>query len=227
MTDRTTISYQYTDRDLLQEPESYEYTEVHGRPFLSAYLDNRTEIIDAIEDRIERPDEIPTGFEATIERLAVSQPTAENSRGVGVAPVTPVPTPGDGSVETRQLLASLAGYDQPKPPSGEPANVWVDTFTKQYEVRKKLSASYDAEMNSVAENPASFDCYVLLAMVVLLAYERTNNLKYLNVALKLGDLLVSKHSETADSGTLALVRLVLREEVTAVRELADTKGVSL
>ena len=46
------VLYKYTNRDLFEKPERYEYTELHGDAFLAAYLADRADAIVALDERL-------------------------------------------------------------------------------------------------------------------------------------------------------------------------------
>ncbi|QLG47851.1 hypothetical protein [Natrinema halophilum] len=233
------IPYEYTDRDLLEEPESYEYSEVHGRPFLDAYERDRASVLDSIEASVSgRCSSDASHWRGLLEAVGTdpsreierSLPRLESRTKSDVTEFTAafgqVPDRDQvDQIETVELEASLLGYPGDRPLNGEIARTWLDCLTKRYEVDKRLSARYDSDMDPIDDEPAPCVAYPLLSLVALVSHERTGNLKYLNVALKLGDLLSSRHESIDDQGTLAVTYLALAVERDAMQALATSVGV--
>jgi hypothetical protein len=225
------VPYQYTDRDLLAEPESYEYSEVYGQPFLDAYRADRDEALATVDRRL---DERATGPRATAwDALLAALSWAETDdpdaylTPLGNAPdFEELPDPESAPVETVPVLAALAGYGTDHPPDGATATDWLDHFVTRFEIDKRLAAGYDTNGTGTQQSAPEI-AYPLLALASLLQHGRTGNLKHLNVALKLCDLLSSKRETLEGTNTLALARLAIAEERGAVRSLPVTAEAQL
>ena len=234
------MPYEYTGRDLLESPETYEYSAVYGPPFFDAYLADREQTRATLAKRVASADERDGGSEwrVLLNELgevdtdpgtlpSVTTLTEAGANGAAIdAPTVPAPD-GDGPFRSVPLLIAILGLPNGRPLSSDEARTWLDRFTKRYEVSKQLFATYDDDMRPATESEAPIVAYPILALATLVHHRRTGNLKHLNVALKLGDLLSSKADSLSEPGTCALARLVLAVESDSVRALADETGVSL
>lgn len=243
--DRTNegIPYEYTNRDLLCDPESYEYSQVHGPEFINAYYVDRARTLRSLDNSIgdTKPrEESPwqgtvqalqwADTESALEELPPVDDIARQSDRVGsTTPRTPrLPVAGTTDVnETVPLLLALAGYPFEEPPDTENAVRWLDEFTTRFEVKKRLFESYDSEMNPINDQLAPIWAYPLLDVVTLVNYGRTGNLKYLNLALKIGDLLSSRAGKISTQLTLTLSKYAIDEERGYIGELVEEKGLTV
>lgn len=238
------VNYVYTDRDLLSEPETYEYSDVFGRPFLDAYLDDRAEILSYLDSRLvdEAPIDAEENWSGLLETilwaatesvgpyLPILDGREQSSRSsVDFKVVVPESLPDRSATgsSTMAVLSRLLGYPGDRPPDRETATVWLDRLVERFEVDKRLYSTYDADMSSVDNEPAPLAAYPMLALAALVHHNRSGNLKHLNVALKLCDLLSSRREQITSRETIALARLAIDEERGAVKALATSTGVSL
>lgn len=68
----------------------------------------------------------------------------------------------------------------------------VNSYTKSFEVRKRIYTEYDAEWKPLGDAGfEEYESYLVFAECLLLAYQYTNCLKYFNCLLKLNDTLIS------------------------------------
>lgn len=229
--------YEYTDQDRLENPETYEYSTVYGASFLDAYVADRVQTLETIDAQL--PDRAPTKAVEQWSGLLSALNWADTDKCPSVYPKLddlverdrdtedgfenefPALDAGD-NVRTLQILASLLGYPDAKPPVGETPKAWLDRFTKRFEVQKRLYVSYGEDMRPKNGESAPLVAYPMLALAALVYYGRTDTLKYLNVALKLGDVLSSKCEEIRVPGTLVLTRLCIEEEKGCVRSVHET-----
>jgi hypothetical protein len=229
-------NYEYTDRDLMANPESYEYSEFHGKPFLDAYLADRRAAIAQLDERLEagaRPVEAWDGLLETLEQpvgdaLRSSLPADLPQSSTTPPPDASIPDPaGSSAVETTWLLSRILGYPDRRPPRSDRTDVWTNDLIERFEVTKHLSARYDTEMRSIGEDTAPLVAYPMLALSGLIVQKRTGSLKHLNGVLKLCDTLSSMTISSMSPGMAALARLALDEERNAIERLAAWKGVPL
>lgn len=233
--------YEYTDHDLLSEPETYEYSEVYGKPFLDAYREDRIEVLEVIEVTLASTDgsdatgidgwgRIVATFDCDLTETVLGHlPDLATVRGDEPIEASATPRLQAGTAEppvnTVAVCLALVGFPDEEPVAGEAASAWLDRLTKRFEVDKVLYEAYDADVRPVAEVHAPLVAYPLLAIGALVSHDRTGNLKHLNVALKLCDLLSSRHERVSDSGVLALTALAIAAELDAVGALSASVGV--
>ena len=85
--------------------------------------------------------------------------------------------------------------------AGEVRETWsaAEKIVKTFEVRKRLYHCYNEKMKPYDERDfEDTSLYVLLSCAMLLCYERSGNLKYLNALLKADDTLLSLSGKRED-----------------------------
>jgi hypothetical protein len=226
------VPYEYTDRDLFEEPEAYEYTTVYGKPFLEAYLADRSETVEIIDRRLSNAEPIGVnswdGMLNALGRGDTVRAYLPGLSGVEMAKGQSLPDPATTeSVETIPLLAQLLGYPEDAPPSNEASTEWVNRMIERFEIHKRLYTAYGPEMRPVEEKEAAKIAYPMLALAALVVNERTESLKLLNGTLKICDSLSSTDVESMNIEIAALTRLALATERDAIKTLAAKKEVHL
>jgi len=226
--------YEYTNRDLFERPEAYEYTELHGAAFFDAYLADRADAVEALDKQLAGTEHrTVNSWEGLLNALAWADPDPVRNHLPVIADLPrisdeyTVPNVNADHIETVPLLAGLLGIPDGAPPDDEASAVWLNRLVERFEVHKRLYAVYGPEMRSVDDEPAARIGYPMLALAALDGYDRNGSLKLLNGALKICDALSSTNAKAMDIGVAALSRLALDEERGAVRALATEKGVPL
>jgi len=228
------VPYEYTNRDLFEKPETYEYTELGGSAFLDAYLVDRVEAIEALDERLTYTEQGSlNGWEGLLGALswADPDPVQDNLPVLADLPRLSgsdgIPNVDTDRVATLPLLVGLLGVPNGVPPDSEASAVWLNRLVERFEVHKRLYAAYGTEMQPVDDEPAARIAYPMLALAALVGHDRNGSLKLLNGALKICDALSSTDANAMDAGVAALSRIALDEERGAVRALAAEKGVPL
>jgi len=228
------VPYEYTNRDLFEKSETYEYTELEGSAFLDAYLADRADAIEALDERLTGTEQRSmNGWEGLLGALSWADPDPVQDN-LPVLADLPRLSDSDGipnvdadRVATVPLLAGLLGVPNGVPPDGEVSAVWLNRLVERFEVHKRLYAAYGTEMRPVDDEPAARIAYPMLALAALVGHDRNGSLKLLNGALKICDALSSTDANAMDAGVAALSRIALDEERSAVRALAAEKEVPL
>ena len=246
--------YTYTSRNLLDAPEYYMYSEYHGAPFLKAYLSLRAKYADEYEQRylahlqsdpagspvgrvndlipVWRPLMIEVADTFSPDVQAIHAGYSEGTGAAGGSSRESVPTIGDldGVTEIptqRFLWALLLALVDRHPAEEGQLYQWLSRFLQGFEVTKKLYATYTVEFKRATSDYHVLTNYSLLALNLVLYYERTQNLKMLNGALKLNDLLCSAEVGLESAEDLLLAIAALRREIACVKGLASERGVVL
>lgn len=228
------VPYKYTNRDLFEKSETYEYTELHGDAFLDAYLADRANAIEALDERLAGTEEgSMNGWKGLLDALAWAGPDSVQDNLPVLADLPRlsdadgVPNTDADRVATVPLLAGLLGVPNGVPLDDKTSSVWLNRLVERFEVHKRLYAAYGPEMRSVDDKPAARIAYPMLALAALVGHGRNRRLKLLNGVLKICDALASTDANEMDAGVAALSRIALDEERSAVRALATEKGVPL
>jgi len=246
--------YTYTSRNLLDDPEYYMYSAYSGRGFLRQYASLRHRVAVELENRyIAHLHSHPVGAVASdIPRLLSEWgPLLDVVGGAFCSEVqtihnaysrddrfedTPVET-SDVSVTgldtlpeipTRQALRSLLLAVVRRDASPErKLKEWLSRFLTRFEVTKRLYTVYTPTMKRAGRDFHLLTNYALLSLSLVLFYEQTDDLKMLNGALKLNDLLCSAEENINGTEDSLLTISALRKEMENVNRLTSTQGITL
>ena len=69
--------------------------------------------------------------------------------------------------------------------------------------------------------------YLILSLICIKLYEEENNLKYLNIALKINDILTSNFNKISNSIDLILLKQSLELELKQIEILINKKGLKI
>ena len=104
-------------------------------------------------------------------------------------------------------------------------NIIIDTLLKKFEIRKRLFLSYNSNLEEDEDRYDNLRNYLFLSNLGLIRYHETNNLKFLNTALKINDTLCSQIEKFEDEDDKLLLRYLLENELIAVNEICIKKGI--
>jgi len=239
------LEYSYANADLLEFPQKYQMTPFEGREFLSSYYQSRKDVLDKISqnpavrftfslDQIlegscfpffpyryrmwsfnEKPEYLKTfvtnDLLTTI--LLRLEYTKQNS-----------PKQYEYSMELRQG------------PEQQETRI-IMALLKKFEIKKKIFTEYDYDFSKydskLKENSTDFKIlrnYILFAGICMQKFrpsekygskggEDNYNLKFLNVLLKLNDIICSQIDSIKDKNDLWLVHYVIARELEFVQDL--------
>jgi hypothetical protein len=139
-------------------------------------------------------------------------------------PLHPFPDICD-NVDTDLVLQAILGYVINDNFAQDKAiYIWLSRFLKKFEVYKRLREAYTSEMRSDSSSYANLANYASLSVGLLYYYGHTGNLKMLNGALKLNDLLCSNQDCLKSPRELLLTIVALCKELYFVRKLSVVHG---
>jgi len=242
--------YQYITKNNIENPQYYMYTKFEGTGFLKEYVRSRKSRIDALNKideseivlkiaeylavEVGQNEEIHLAMkEDCITRLNLQ--SKENKEAT-------VP------VNNNTILLSWFGYWSKAPikcsdrilsglalislttDSDEIVRhlyKWLSIYTTKYEVFKRLLPAYDHNFKTVKfeQNKSYHKLYVYFSLAVLLLYNRTSNLTFLNVALKLCDLLCSIEDTIKEPYLGIMYKYCLKLEMDFITKLATSKNI--
>ena len=103
---------------------------------------------------------------------------------------------------------------------------YSDGKYKKFEIKKKIFTEYDYDFSKydskLKENSTDFKIlrnYILFAAICIQKFQDNNNLKFLNVLLKLNDIICSQIDSISDAHDLSLVYHVINLELEYVSDL--------
>ena len=96
---------------------------------------------------------------------------------------------------------------------------------KKFEILKRVYKKYDERGKPLTEDYFYLKNYIQLSAKCCLVYQESMNLKFLNTALKINDLLLSMHKQIPDKSR-QLFGAVLKMELDSIQNICDKKGVN-
>ena len=200
------MKYSYSNADLLEFPQKYQMTPFEGREFLSSYEQSRKDILDKIKNN-----QAVNSLSQTLELIKKSSSTNEKeNKKIFV---------------TNDLLLSILLKLESKEETQQETKM-IMMLLKKFEIKKKIFTEYDYDFSKydskLKENSTDFKIlrnYILFAAICIQKFQDNNNLKFLNVLLKLNDIICSQIDSISDAHDLSLVYHVINLELEYVSDL--------
>ena len=193
--------YQYCNRDLLNNPEKYNFAVFQGKEFLATYLNFRLSIVKKLENSIK----INTTLTEMISDFCNQNTHKENDMELENLLIK---TLCEKKIQSNKLDAN------------------IDIFLKKYEIKKRLMSKYDTDFFEKNQYYKNLRNYLLLVLLCVIRYEETKNLKFLNVVLKINDMLITQ-TQLQDQIDLSILKHCLECEIKFVKELCQLKGLEI
>lgn len=243
-------TYTYCERNLLDRGEYYMYSAYGGAQFLRDYFSLRksqvlawetihrhdmhsgNESLTHIEWLIDcryllnsnvalLPDDILQHHRTKLENVPVPNDNHEGRPdSLSLGDFEPKSSFGT-DVLLSALLKSVTAKDESEQST---AYRWLSKLVHRFEVSKKLYDSYQTNMKRATDAHRTIENYSLLAVCCLGFHEWTGNMKFMNTALKLNDLLCSL--DKLDGSWAQLLAIIsVRQELALMDEVCRKMGV--
>lgn len=197
------IRYRYCDSDLLENKQNYQISPFEGRNFLIGYTDYRNKIIKELSEK---------NFILSEKELIVKLNLGDY-KDYGATKL-------EEYLTESLLLWILFCIDQNYDSLAEH---FIALFIKKFEIKKKIYSKYSKNFNESSDDFRYLRNYLLLSTICLLKYGKTLNLKFLNTALKINDLLCSRKHMIENNIDFELFVYVLEREVHYIKQLNQNK----
>lgn len=199
------VRYGYCNDDLLTNSQNYQMSPFLGRDFLNAYFELRTEILSNLHFQIPSVSKNDLMLKLNLLNLKVEIKNMSE-------------------YESNQLF-SLILFKLLTSNDDLFVNSIIVTFIKKFETKKKIFLKYSKDFKELSNDFTILRNYLLLSIICLIKYEKTHNLKFLNTALKINDLLCSKKDLITNSIDSQLFVFVLENEIHFVNTLCKKLGI--
>jgi|TARA_B100001540_G_C15795941_1_gene637664 hypothetical protein len=103
--------------------------------------------------------------------------------------------------------------------SSNETDKFIQKLIKKFEISKKLFISYDLNLKENTNNYKTSRNYILLAIICIKKYEKTDNLKFINTLLKLNDIICSVFTEINNENDLCMMKYILEKELELISSL--------
>ncbi len=227
------MRYVYTQENRFGKPHSYMYAPFEGEAFLEAYFADRASAISrwGISGKIVLLESVGDSLRQLLPSMAAEFRNHYQFGGASNAAASLQNSLScfhvDQEVDTLILLECLV-MTQMAGGQGEAVKSWLDRLTQRYEVSKKLFDSYLPGFRKGQDEDESKHTrlYWMLALALCLFYADTGRIKYLSTQLKITDLLCSLPLAALEGEVpMEGLSLLIRAEVTSVRQLLAQKGI--
>ena len=202
------MTYLYTQKNLLHEPNSYMYAKYEGRILLDDYYQNRMHLLKKLY--IPKPESfsaLDMHVQAKVCELVLKGTSIEKSEfsnflspSFGVLsklkPVETInPMAKDMSINSLLLLEKILhqlviNFDSQT--LEKDLLVWLDQILQKFEVSKKLRTKYLPGFRKIEARHDHVGLYQYLSVILGLTYFKFSRLQYLSTLLKVNDLLLSQ-----------------------------------
>lgn len=206
------IGYAYVST--LEAPQAYQYSEFSGRKFVDSYKDFRLKTMDSLKFDREKLDMSIRSY--------VRQFSGLNKKGI----LKRISKENFTKNILSMLLYAQNSVGLKDKEISNEVYKWLSIFIRKYEVSKKIFSQYSNNMEKIRENYKEIDNYVLLSLNLALFYQTSSNLKFINAALKINDMLCGM-KDCIKPETLPLFCLSLKIELDEIKNLFKEKGLKL
>jgi methionyl-tRNA formyltransferase len=193
------IAYRYAEGNLLEERNTYFYTPFQGKAFLAAWRNQREGVRSSLP-----PPEKP-------------QTTVSGDDFI------------DGDrIDSKKLLIRLYAQFEKDDYSNRPEDyTLLNQLVQRFEVSKRIHEVYDTDLHAVDKDSYhNLELYLLFGEVMEAAYNKTNQISYLNALLKCVDIL-SAYFDKIDKNLRGRMAQLVVTEQNHITSLAQLRGVDI
>ena len=193
------MEYTYDKGDLTKNPQKYQKSEFHGNEFLIAYKESRIKVLKKIEKIIENK---------VIDNL--EQEEIENNDEID-----------SDTIDLERLLNEILtskNYER---------NDVIDILLKKIEIKKKIIKRYNLEFKELDDEKYYLKNYIYLSNLLMIKYDKTENLKFLNTLLKINDIICSQIEKYDEILNIKKFFEILNNEIIYIEKLFLKKGIKL
>ncbi len=131
----------------------------------------------------------------------------------------------NSKVNSKQLFDNLAYLILIKEEETASLIYLLDVFTKKFEVFKRIFEEYSGSLKKIGDNYRKIDLYIIISFTMVYFYYTGKNLKYLNVSLKLNDLICSREKTICSKDDLIILFYSITLELRAIDNLMMVKEI--
>lgn len=201
--------YQYSNGNLLENPQKYQKTPFLGNFFLESYLSSRENYAKNLQSKSDK--------KITVKEFIQKFEQTENPQKIINAE----------KFSLEKLLRSILIYNNNSQNDFPEHDFIIDIFLKKFEVRKKLFTEYNSKFQEQTDNFKNLKNYIYFSLLCLMNYNKTKNLKFLNVVLKLNDTICSQIEKINEDEEIVFFKYVLLNEKKCIIQICNNKGIEI
>jgi len=193
--------YPYTQKNLLKEPEKYQMTPYYGLSFLSSFIESRKVFLST--------DIVNLEISELLNLLPDKSMSLDNLKD---------------DFSTLNLFSEILTNFLNKNFDSKLISL-VNIFVKKFEIRKTFFIKYNSEFKEIDSNFSEIKNYILFSIICEILFLHTHNLKYLNISLKLNDLICSQNKKL-NKNEQSLIKFSIIKEFESLKFISKKTGVS-
>lgn len=192
----------YEIKNTFDSPDYYKYSEFKGVEYLQDYFKSRQAVYDSLYLKINKPIDNKLFF--------ITDYSLGNS---------------DYDMDTLFMLDQLQ-YQLLNKKDIKEIQKFLDIFVKKYEVFRKIFDRYTSSYRKIGDEFRNYRIYIDLSFCLLSYYEMTNNLKFLNCALKINDMTCSIHEQLSKPVDIVCFLRTIKLETEFILKLIKNKKIT-
>lgn len=199
------IMYEYTDKNLLDSPESYFYSKFHGKLFLESFLNKRNKKLLNYRCKLNNDYNLEDLRKEIISKIKCQNNFKKNLL----------------NFNTFNFLFSKLNEKKI-----DESDKIFNRIIQKFEISKKLNDLYSLGDLKPIGNNRNIEIYILFGICLIQFYELTQNLKYLNSILKLADILCSIKNDNSLIFSLGSV-FIIEKELYFIKQLLNKNQIKI
>jgi len=217
------MAYEYCLEDRIDTPHAYMYTKYGGRTFLDEYFRVRAECMDRLEEAYgSNPGR--SDLKDVDACLAEITRNSESRNGNGAASWFGEGAADEPTATTEILKEALRMIGRGGKGDLRRVYAFLGTLTAKFEVFKRIFSFYDGSVRKMGDEYKDVSCYILFALCLGAYCRKAENLKFLNTALKVNDLVCSVIERVQVRSDIASAYTSLALEKESIEGLLSKKG---
>ena len=193
------MNYTYSKGDLLETSQKYQMSPFHGTDFLNSYKIDRKTILNQLDSKITEK----ITLSELIKTLLSSEKFLSNT---SITKFT-----------TEILLSTFLNKSQ----LTSNDKIILSKLVKSFEIKKKIFTEYDFNKNTFSIDYKNLRNYILFSLLCGKEFKNSRNLKYLNTALKLNDIISSKVIQISENSNLLLAFYAISLELSSINTIKE------
>lgn len=228
--------YTYTQQGILQNPNHYMYTPFQGEEFLNAYESDRTNFINAILESLDKEispilsnqgqlllpilSRLPSELKFLQSKISFSEEQFWPLDEAWLERIL-----NEGEAKTEQILAHLLGArERSRAESLNPYDIIIEKMRRNFETKRRVYDHYKKGLRQ-GVGQGSLSLYVKLSLLFALHLRAPDDLKTLNVLLKINDIVISEVTNIANREDLVSALIAVGLELNWIRKLRYRESV--
>ena len=201
------MRYKYTQHNLFDKPTNYMYSKFEGIEFLLSYINDRNKFIIKNINENEMNQIIFSHYKLKFYDLKIFETTS--------------------IIDTKKLLNSILWHFYQKIRIKDCLHI-LNWFCQRYEVSKKLKKKYKSKSKFLFFDFKDLEIYIMFSIILLFAYDKSKNIKYLNTFLKVNDLILSSiNFILISSENKKIISYLILNEIKFIKVLISNNGIKL